>query len=83
MCQALGLDPMGMIASGALLLTCPSEEAGRLVAAWKAEGIAGQIIGTVRPPETGLTLLEAGHAAPLPRFARDEVARLFDESPMP
>ncbi len=83
MCQALGLDPMGMIASGALLLTCASEEAGRLVATWKAEGIAGQIIGTVTPPEMGLTLLEAGHATPLPRFARDEVARLFDESPLP
>ena len=82
-CRALGLDPLGMIASGALLLTCPAEEADRLVAAWEAEGIAGRIIGTVTPPETGLTLLEAGRAAPLPRFARDEVARLFDESPAP
>lgn len=83
MCQALGLDPLGMIASGALLLTCPSEEAERLVAAWEAEGITGRIIGKVTPPETGLMLLEAGGEAPLPRFARDEVARLFDENPRP
>lgn len=78
-CRALGLDPLGMIASGALLLTCPSGEADGLVAAWEAEGIAGRIIGAVTPPETGLTLLETGHRGPLPRFARDEVARLFDE----
>ena len=78
-CQALGLDPLGVIASGALLLTCPSDQADRLVAAWEAEGIAGRIIGAVTPPETGLTLLEAGRRGPLPRFARDEVARLFDE----
>ncbi|HWU36800.1 MAG TPA: AIR synthase-related protein, partial [Candidatus Acidoferrum sp.] len=79
MCQALGLDPLGVIASGALLLTCSPQEANRLTAAWKAQDIAGCIIGEVTPPETGLTLLEAAGAGPLPRFARDEVARLFDE----
>jgi hydrogenase maturation factor len=80
-CGALELDPLGTIASGALLLTCPSDEAEALVAAWEAEGIAGRIIGTVTPPERGLRLFEAGREAPLPRFARDEVARLFDERP--
>jgi hydrogenase maturation factor len=80
-CRALGLDPLGMIASGALLLTCPSEEADGLVAAWEAEGIAARIIGTVTPPEQGVRLVDAGGEGPLPRFARDEVARLFDESP--
>jgi hydrogenase expression/formation protein HypE len=79
MCQAVGLDPLGMIASGALLLTCPSEEADQLIAAWETEGIAGRTIGKVTPSETGLILLETGREAPLPRFARDEVARLFDE----
>ncbi len=81
LCQTLGLDPLGLIASGALLLTCPAGEADRLVAAWEAEGIAGQIIGKVTPPEMGLVLLEAGRQGRLPRFARDEVARLFDEMP--
>lgn len=83
LCRALDLDPLGMIASGALLLTCPSEEADRVVAAWAAEGIAGRIIGTVTPPEAGLILAQGGRRAPLPRFARDEVARLFDERPAP
>jgi len=81
LCQALGLDPLGLIASGALLLTCPAGEADRLVEAWEAEGIAGQVIGKVTPPEMGLVLLEAGRQGYLPRFARDEVARLFEETP--
>jgi len=79
LCQALGLDPLGVIASGALLLTCPRGQAHRLLAAWEAEGIAGKIIGLVTPPEAGVLLVDAGRELPLPRFARDEVARLFDE----
>ena len=79
LCRALGLDPLGVIASGALLVTCPCEQANRLVAAWEAEGISGRIIGSVAPPEAGILLVDAGREVPLPRFARDEVARLFDE----
>jgi hydrogenase maturation factor len=81
LCRALGLDPLGVIASGALLLTCPPEEADRLVAAWDARGIAGRIIGEVTPPEAGCRLVGVGGEVPLPRFVRDEVARLFDEGP--
>ncbi|MBI4735456.1 MAG: hypothetical protein HY766_05255 [candidate division NC10 bacterium] len=83
LCQALGLDPLGVIASGALLLTCPPDQADGLVAAWEAEGIAGRIIGAVTRPEEGCRLVETGGEVPLPRFARDEVARLFDEGPPP
>jgi hydrogenase expression/formation protein HypE len=83
LCQALGLDPLGVIASGALLLTCSPGEADQLVAAWEARGISGKIIGTVTPREMGLTLVDAEGELPLPRFARDEVARLFDEGPPP
>ncbi len=83
LCHALGLDPLGVIASGALLLTCPPEQADRLVAAWESRGIAGRVIGTVMPPEEGLCLVDAEGTVPLPRFPRDEVARLFDEGPPP
>jgi len=83
LCHALGLDPLGVIASGALLLTCPAQEADRLVAAWQATGILGRSIGAVTPPEEGLRLVIDTGEVPLPRFARDEVARLFEERPTP
>jgi hydrogenase maturation factor len=83
LCEALGLNPLGVIASGALLLTCPAGEADRLVAAWQAAGIPGCIIGAATRPEEGLRLVGETGEVPLPRFARDEVARLFEEGPAP
>ncbi len=82
-CEALGLDPLGVIASGALLVTCPPEAADRLLAAWQVRGIGGWVIGDVTQPEAGCRLVGAGGETELPRFARDEVARLFDEGPPP
>jgi hydrogenase expression/formation protein HypE len=77
-CDALGLDPLGVIASGALVATCPAEEADRLLGAWSACGITGSRIGEVTTPEQGCILVGSGSEEPLPRFTRDEVARLFD-----
>jgi hydrogenase maturation factor len=79
LCEALTIDPLGLIASGALLLTCSRHEADRILAAWAARGIDGSIIGEVTPREEGCRLRRAGGEGPLPRFARDEVARLLDE----
>ncbi len=73
-----GLDPLGTIASGALLLTCPPQEARRLLEEYKGEGIMASIIGEVRPFEEGLRLVREGREVPLPFFPRDEIARLFE-----
>jgi len=79
LCEALDLDPLGLIASGALLLTCPKTGVEKILGAWASQGIAGGVIGEVTPPEAGCRLRWRGGEGPLPRFARDEVARLFDE----
>jgi hydrogenase maturation factor len=47
----LRLDPLGLIASGALLLTCAPDVADRVLSAWAAAGIDGNLIGT-RPRRT-------------------------------
>jgi hydrogenase maturation factor len=80
MCRALGLDPLGLIASGALLLACPAGEAEAVLQAWRAGGLQGATIGEVLPAEAGCVLVEGRQARPLPRFARDEIARVFDAS---
>ena len=79
LCEALNIDPLGLIASGALLLTCPKSAADGILTAWASQGIEGTVIGEVAPPEDGCRLYWRGGEGPLPRFARDEVARLFDE----
>ncbi len=82
-CDALGLDPLGVIASGALVVTCPAAQADRLLGEWARRGIAGSRIGEVMAPDQGCRLIGAGAEGPLPRFARDEVARLFDAGGRP
>jgi hydrogenase maturation factor len=45
LCAIYGLDPLGTIASGALLATCAPEDAAGLLAAWAEAGWPGAIIG--------------------------------------
>ena len=78
-CQALGLDPIGLIASGALLATLPPQDVPRLVEALAADGIQAAEIGRVTPPEDGLKLRVDGDDQPLPVFERDELARWFSD----
>jgi hydrogenase expression/formation protein HypE len=77
-CRALGVEPWGLIASGALLLTCAQTDAPAVLQAWQAAGIAGRVIGRVTPNAPG-TVVDRHHGAPILPFARDEVARLFTE----
>ena len=76
-CGALGLNPLGLIASGALLATLAPEDVAPVAAALAAEGIAAREIGRVTPASEGLALRTADGIAPLPSFARDELARYF------
>jgi hydrogenase maturation factor len=79
LCEAFGLDPLGTIASGALLMTLAPAEAGVVIHALAREAIDCHFIGQVVPPEQGVTLNEGTRQWPLPTFARDEIARLFGE----
>ncbi len=78
LCERLGLDPLGLIASGALLLAVEKADASPILLALRSAGIAGVQIGHVVEPERGLVLHNAHYERPLPRFERDEIARLFE-----
>ncbi|MGH7354665.1 MAG: AIR synthase family protein [Candidatus Rokuibacteriota bacterium] len=79
-CDAFGLDPLGTIASGALLLTLTPADAAIVIHALARESIDCHFIGQVVPREQGVTLVEGGRSRPLPVFAQDEITRLFRES---
>ena len=76
-CDALSLDPLGLIASGALLATLPPSDARRLVVALERAGIPAVEIGRVTPASEGLRLISNGAERALPTFERDELARFF------
>ena len=79
-CAALDLDPLGIIASGTLLIAAAGRDAAAIVAALNAEGIAATVIGAV-DAEPGVRLRGEAGTRPMPQFARDEIARLFEADP--
>lgn len=74
--DALGLDPLGLIASGALLIAAPETDTPAIQRALESAGIDATRIGNVEPAAFGI---RAGTDAdlPLPRFDADELTRIF------
>jgi hydrogenase expression/formation protein HypE len=79
LCEAFGLDPLGTIASGALLMTLDPADAGIVIHALARESIDCHFIGQVVAPEQGVMLVEGTRAWPMPVFPQDEITRLFRE----
>jgi len=79
LCGAFGLDPLGTIASGALLLAVAPQDAEAVIAACRAAGIDCARIGEVTRATDGVTLESAGGVAPMPEFPQDEISKLFTE----
>jgi hydrogenase expression/formation protein HypE len=79
-CQAAGMNPLGLLASGALLIALPPQDSDRLLAALEEAGIAAGRIGTVTAKGAGVIMGKPdGDRTALPTFARDEVARFLAE----
>jgi len=72
-CDALGADPWGTLASGTLLAALPAERAGPLCRELEARGVPARAIGRAVRGRG----VERKDGRPLPRFDRDEVARVL------
>ena len=81
LCDMFGLNPLGIISSGALLIAAAPEKGETICQALGMAGINADIIGEFLPPEHGLWLEDAtGTQHPLPIFETDEIAKLFSSS---
>ncbi len=72
---ALGLDPLGMLASGSLLAAARPEAVASLLAAGREAGIAIAAIGQLVPAGEGFVLRNGDRADQLPVYETDEVSR--------
>lgn len=68
-----------MLASGALLLTAPPQDAPRILEALTSAGISAAAIGRVESGAPEVFLIVQGQEQPMPRFARDEIARFYEQ----
>jgi hydrogenase maturation factor len=77
LCAEYDLDPLGIIASGSLLIALSPMDSERVIEELEAAGIHASVIGQVVPKEEGLKLTVGKATRDLPYFRRDEIARLF------
>lgn len=77
-CSALGLDPLKLIASGALLIAVAPDGKESVLTALGVAGIPVAVIGEVRPLSEGITIVTNGRPEPLTPAVRDEIARAFE-----
>ncbi len=85
-CDALGIDPWGLISSGALLATVSEGSEDGVMESLKASEIDARVIGrvvSITPPgaEPDVKVRASdGSVTHLMHFERDEMARMFEEA---
>jgi hydrogenase maturation factor len=77
-CRILGLDPLGLIGSGSLLICCRENACGKLMADIQSAGIQIACIGRVLGKGRGVEAVRQGRPAQWPSFETDEITRLFE-----
>ena len=73
LCNHYHLDPMGLIASGALLIVAPPGEAERISISLGTRGIAATVIGEVTARSHGIKMITADGIRDLPLYEQDEI----------
>ena len=76
-CHLLGINPLGLIGSGSLLICCREEDCQHLMAAIRAAGIDVTCIGEVAKKGRGIRAYISSHQTEWPHFEVDEITRLF------
>ncbi len=76
-CRLLQIDPMGLIGSGSLLISCRGNIAEPLMAGIRDAGIDVTRIGEVIDPGRGIDAVDPEGPVPWPSFEVDEITRLF------
>lgn len=77
LCAVYGLDPLGVIASGALLATCAPDAVETVLAAWRSQGVTGRIVGTLTDRPDERSAQRNGLTVPFPTFTVDEITKLW------
>jgi len=78
LCKHYGLDPLGLIASGSLLIAINPRDTEKVLGALRNNGVPAAKIGRILPKEHGLKIKKSNEVLELPAFDRDEITKIFD-----
>ena len=76
-CDFFGLDPLGLLGSGALLLTMPPRRVDAYLDAVKEKGVGASVIGRMTKKSAGMKIAEGGRVHPLRFSQRDEILKVL------
>ena len=78
LCEAYGLNPLGVIASGALLLTISPADFSTLQRALEAASLPCHVIGRVKRGPARVLAMEGRGKREVKLFRRDEILKIFE-----
>ena len=77
LCREFGIDPMGVIASGGLLIIADPSHSGKIMDALAHDDIRCSTIGRVVEEAEGLFFKAGSEKRPVPVFETDEITKIF------
>ncbi|MEE8130741.1 MAG: AIR synthase family protein [Vicinamibacterales bacterium] len=77
-CDHFKLEPLKLLASGALLIATPPATTEAVTAALSANNIPASVVAEARPASFGVMARKDGQLHPLAPAERDEISRLFE-----
>jgi hydrogenase maturation factor len=78
-CAAAGLDPLGLLASGSLLIAVAEDDCQALLSALDDAAVPAARIGSLASPDAGVIMSDKSGRSPVPHFETDEVARFLTQ----
>jgi hydrogenase maturation factor len=80
LCKHFGLDPIGFIASGSLLIMVEPEDSVKVIRSLEQAGVPVANIGKITHKEQGIKIRSEGRIKDLPRFDRDEITKILERA---
>lgn len=83
LCREFGMDPLGTIASGALLLAVPPSDLLPIQKAFRKNAIPAGVIGRVKKGPTRVLRIDQKARKELKPLPRDEILKIYSSLPTP
>ncbi|MBC7319646.1 hydrogenase expression/formation protein [bacterium] len=73
-----GINPLGLITSGTLLIVLPRDSAEKLIELYRSNSINASIIGEIKPKDFGIKILSKDGLKDLIAKENDEIIKIFE-----